>query len=547
MKQPGRAGLLPALSLALLFPGAAHRGRPETRIEREQSLKEFGTPRYPDWPPQPTWGDLISHGNLGSTCDSSSDSSSECGRDLVCRRGICRQCLRDDECPSLHRCVHSPAGARCEHIGRKAWEQAFTDVYEGLCTVIIFFAAAAAAAAGTGGGGMFVPLLTSLSGLKPAQAVPLSQAMILSGSLVNISVFLAQRHPVLLTQPVIDYNCLVLLAPTLFLGVTFGVLVNQMSPQWLLLLLLCLSLGFALWRSGAKGIQQLQKERANPPKPRSGQGSGSGGRAETPRAVNTKEAFLELTNKKAWQLIGVVTVWLLMLCSSGHGIAVCSGRFAVFLAFLSLLLLGCTAMAARRIANEAEEEDAGGIRWVSRDNLWAFVKFPSIGFGAGFLGGLLGLGGGIIMSPVLLEVGMHSEAVQATTAVFVLLSSSLASIQFAVMGQHVWDYVLWYCIVTVLATLLGQHLCEVFVRKSGRYSLITLAIAGVLGASLLGLLIVGTKRVGEDLALGRQMWFSAKRLCSSGGLGIVVVDVLPAQEYPAEFPSWDIQPITPPI
>merc|ERR1719277_541108 len=109
------------------------------------------------------------------------------------------------------------------------------------------------------------------------------------------------------------------------------------------------------------------------------------------------------------------------------------------------------------------------------------MRFPIIAFAAGFLGGLLGLGGGIILSPVLLEVGMHSEAVQATTAVFVFLSSSLATIQFAVLQQHVWHYVLWYGGVTTVATLFGQQLCEVYVRRKKRYSMITLAIAGVLG------------------------------------------------------------------
>mmetsp|Transcript_62614 Transcript_62614/g.183110 ORF Transcript_62614/g.183110 Transcript_62614/m.183110 type:complete len:527 (+) Transcript_62614:82-1662(+) len=495
-------------------------------VERERRLQEFGVARYPDWPPQPTWGDLSTSGRLGATCDADSDAAAQCGVDLVCRNGICRHCINHGECPSLHRCYPMQDGSRCLPIGKKAWEQALADKFEGLCTIIIFFAAALAAAAGTGGGGMFVPLLTSLSGLKPEQAVPLSQVMILSGSIVNISVFLAQRHPKHPSQPVIDYNCVVLLAPMLFLGVTFGVLINQMSPQWLLLLLLCLSLGFALWRSGSKGLKQLRTEQDSLP-------NGSRSPRDTPRPVNQRVVFLELTNKNAWQLIGIVSVWLLMLVSSGHGIAVCSTRFAVFLAVLTLMLVGCTAMAGRYIARVSPELDTvGGMdqlpRWVSRNNLWSFVQFPVIGYGAGFLGGLLGLGGGIIMSPVLLEVGMHSEAVQATTAVFVLLSSSLATIQFAVLGQHVWDYVLWYCAVTVAATLLGQHLCEVFVRKSGRYSLITFAIAAVLGASLLGLLVVGSQRVVDDLSLGRQMWFSAKRLCSGGGLGIVVVDVLPA-------------------
>lgn len=435
----------------------------------------------------------------------------------------------------MHHCVPGGGrGNRCIPIGKKAWEQASSDKWEGLCTFIIFMASALAAAAGTGGGGMFVPLLASLSGLKPEQAVPLSQAMILGGSLVNISVFLAQRHPKAPLHPVIDYTCIVLLAPMLFLGVTLGVLVNQVSPQWLLLVLLCMSLGFALWRTGSKGVKQLFSEG----KAKAPVGSPQ---EDSPAPVNYVDAFVELTNKNAWQVVGTVAVWLLMLASSGHGLAVCSWSFACFLTVLTALLVGCTAMSGRLIARASashKERDSSLPVWVSGDDLWSYARFPLIGFGAGFLGGLLGLGGGMIMSPVLIEVGMHSEAVQATTAVFVLLSSSLATIQFAVLRAHVWDYAIWYGGVTVAGTLLGQYLCDVFVRKSGRYSLITLAIAGVLAGSLLGLLVVGVRRVAEDLALGRQMWFSSARLCTSGGLGIVVVDVLPSQAWPADLPDW---------
>ena len=51
-------------------------------------------------------------------------------------------------------------------------------------------------------------------------------------------------------------------------------------------------------------------------------------------------------------------------------------------------------------------------------------------------------------------------------------------IQFARLGQHVWHYTIWYGAVCTLATILGQYLCDEYVRKRGMYSLITLAITG---------------------------------------------------------------------
>jgi len=455
---------------------------------------------------------------------------------------------------------------QCMRMQKKAWEQAVSDPWHGLCSIIIFLASTLAAAAGTGGGGMFVPLLVALANLSAESAVPLSQFMIFCGSIVNLSCFLGERHPEHLKRPVIDYDCLVLFEPVLTLGVTLGVLCNKMTPQWLLLLLLAMVLGLAFWRTASKAMTQWQKEKKiMQQQPH----------IETPRVhINELDAILELTNRKAWQVIGTVFIWSLMLLCAFHGFDVCSTQFLLFLVGEAVLLVLFT-MATMHLMTRNDpiftplssragtptwyqqtvatisrgaspNAGAPGTRprveevepsmWVDGTDTWSMIKFPLVAFLAGYLGGLLGLGGGMIMSPVLIEVGMHAEAVQATTAVFVFLSSSLATIQFAMLGAHIWHYALWYGAITITGTMLGQYLCNEFVRKHGRYSLITMAISGVLVASLTGLMIVGTARVAEDVIMGKQLWFSTNRLCNSGGLGITTVDVLPSQAWPEDLP-----------
>merc|ERR1740138_1885135 len=169
----------------------------------------------------------------------------------------------------MNKCQKPWAGGSgmCVYVERYAWQEVFSNPFEGVCTFLIFLASALAAAAGTGGGGMFVPLLLSFSSMKAELTVPLSQCMILAGAIINISVFVTQRHPEFPDAPLIDYDCIVLLAPMIFLGVTFGVLLNQVTPQWLLLLLLLMSLGVALWRCLLKGIKQWRDEQMQPDVP----------------------------------------------------------------------------------------------------------------------------------------------------------------------------------------------------------------------------------------------------------------------------------------
>merc|ERR1719409_1772261 len=174
-------------------------------------------------------------------------------------------------------------------------------------------------------------------------------------------------------------------------------------------------------------------------------------------------------------------------------------------------------------------------------------KYPMVAGVAGLLGGLLGLGGGVVMSPVLLEIGMHSEAVQATTAMFVLISSSLASVQYAMLGrfEDTWT-VACYCGLALVGTLAGQWFCEVFVRRRRRFSLITFAITGILLSSFVALLVIGVVQVWHEFSEGNYEAFKFHfgKVCgeSDGILSMYETDSfetfgnrkprIPVREYP---------------
>jgi len=511
---------------------SGHRQQVFKGVRHEHRFQPFGNPRYPDEHPELTWIDLVGHsrGKLGHVCEPGG-SARQCGGKLVCRRGVCRHCVATRECQSLEVCLKTMSGNNlCVPEEKKAWEKVFTDPYHMLCSVLIFFSSVLAAAAGTGGGGIFVPVLILFASLKAETAVPLSQCMIFWGSLCNLVLFVAQRHTTAESQPKIDYDCVVLFEPMLVLGVTFGVLFHRMSPQWFLLLLLCITLIIALWRTASKGFKQraaetlLQQQavelKTSPRDP------------DQFDSLRYFAAISAITSPKSAQIGGIVFVWVLMFLGSFHGLSACTWQFGAFFATMATVLMLCTIVAAFCIITRPEKSPKA-VDWTagSSNSTLGIYTYPAIAFGGGFLGGLLGLGGGVVMSPVLLEVGMHSESVQATTAVIVFISSSLATLQFALLNQIVWHYALWYSSITIVATFLGQHLCEVYVRRTGRYSLITLSIAGVLLFSLVALTFVGSRNVIADYTYGQQMWWSTARLCEGGRLGILDVDVTPAQAW----------------
>merc|ERR1719473_781478 len=128
-------------------------------------------------------------------------------------------------------------------------------------------------------------------------------------------------------------------------------------------------------------------------------------------------------------------------------------------------------------------------------------------FLAGFLGGFLGIGGGLVMGPVLLELGLLPEVSQATTALFVLLSSSLGTAQFVLLGKEMPYFVLWYTFWVAISTIAGQMMSDRIVRVYKRTSFIVFAVCGVVLMSAVMMIWVGAAEVMDNLATGRNMGF----------------------------------------
>ena len=127
--------------------------------------------------------------------------------------------------------------------------------------VLLFIGSALAAGGGLGGGGIFVPLLILVCLLSPKEAVPISQAMIFGGSIVNIYINYNSRHPVVKSRPLIDYDAVLILEPLMLLGTTVGVMLNAISPTWLIVVILVIIIGYGAVRTTTKGIRTFNAER----------------------------------------------------------------------------------------------------------------------------------------------------------------------------------------------------------------------------------------------------------------------------------------------
>lgn len=107
----------------------------------------------------------------------------------------------------------------------------------------------------------------------------------------------------------------------------------------------------------------------------------------------------------------------------------------------------------------------------------------TVGGFAGFIGGLLGLGGGFIIAPLLMEMGYPTKEAAATTAYIVTFSSFSGFLGHMAEGRI--DP--WLAVVTVVAVIAGSQLGAWFMSKKAKpawvrkiYGVVLLGVAAKL-------------------------------------------------------------------
>ena len=106
-------------------------------------------------------------------------------------------------------------------------------------------------------------------------------------------------------------------------------------------------------------------------------------------------------------------------------------------------------------------------------------------FFAGMLSGILGIDGGIIMSPLFLSMNMEAQVVAATNQYIGMVSSLSVTLQNMYSGQLNYSYFAFTGIFILVSAVLGLTSVNNIVKKNGRSSIIIFTISFVLLASFI--------------------------------------------------------------
>ncbi|KAF0714791.1 Aste57867_3697 [Aphanomyces stellatus] len=145
------------------------------------------------------------------------------------------------------------------------------------------------------------------------------------------------------------------------------------------------------------------------------------------------------------------------------------------------------------------------------------VVFPIYCVLAGIAAGLLGIGGGMVKGPVMLENGILPPVQASTASYMILFTSSATTLLFAIAGmfpgQLQFDYVGWFAMVGFFGGLFGQKVVGYLLKKYNRTSILVYILAFTIGLSTLCMSYIGAQTALRDFARGVDLGFSG--LCAA--------------------------------
>ncbi|CAN6441672.1 unnamed protein product [Victoria cruziana] len=387
-----------------------------------------------------------------------------------------------------------------------------------LGSIIGFFGAAFGSVGGVGGGGIFLPMLTLIIGFDAKSSTAISKCMIVGAAGSTVYYNMRLRHPTL-PLPIIDYDLALLFQPMLMLGISIGVAFNVVFADWMVTVLLIIIFIITSTKAFRRGVETWKKESKTKKTVKAAKENGSEEGSAAPcnnvktdgKGGDRADSILDNIYWKELVILSLLWVAFLAFQISKNYTRTCSPLYWVFNLLQFPVAIGVSLYEAvslykgrRTIASKGGEPKNWKIHQLF---LHCFV-----GMIAGVVGGLLGLGGGFILGPLFLELGIPPQVASATATFAMTFSSSMSVIEYYLLKRFPVPYALYFFAVATVAALAGQHVARKVINFLGRASLIIFILASTIFVSAISLGGVGISHMVHKIQTHRYMGF--ENLCS---------------------------------
>jgi uncharacterized membrane protein YfcA len=198
------------------------------------------------------------------------------------------------------------------------------------------------------------------------------------------------------------------------------------------------------------------------------------------------------------------------------GIGRCSGAFwFVFISFAAFLIIF-----AKVIYNKIREDEekrvfignADEFRIGSEKTSQSINKILVLCFIGGIISGMLGVGGGVVMTPLMLELDILPKVASSTSNFLLVFTASAGSLLFIISKQLIWDHAIFYAALCAVASVVGSIYISDYIKRTNKTSILIYTLFYLMIISLIILPINGIKHAYYDIKSGFNI-FQFKSFC----------------------------------
>lgn len=373
------------------------------------------------------------------------------------------------------------------------------DIHDISLFVSIFFVIILATISGIGGGGILIPLYMLIGEFDILNATALTVLTIVCNSFVKMIILFNKRNPKAIKRYLIDYTPILLIVP--FDGNTsfIGLIISTIVPKWFIIISILIVLGFIFYKTLMKAIYQYKEEKTQ--------------KYKDNKLVYIDGISLYINHNQYNQTINLQyngdtnknrTIYIFLLCISFGLITLftsiknmfdsCSHMYYIIYSIQFVVMILWGVFIINFIVRDYNNKISTNFQLLENDIKWNYktgFQYAIVSSITGLLSTYLGIGGGMILAPFMLHIGMTPEVVAATSSVTTFFSSVITTLQYLNANRIPKDYGIAIMILSIIYTLIALKITKFIMQKYKKRSFITITLSLLIGVSMLLLLING--------------------------------------------------------
>lgn len=395
-----------------------------------------------------------------------------------------------------------------------------------LVCIIIFLISILTTITGIGGGALLVPMFMLINNFSTNTAVPLSVSTILGSTVVRIVFFYKRDHPKVSGRNLIYYFPILIIVPFISNTNFVGTILADLLPNLVTIIMILLLLGYTFVKTLINGINKLRMEKRENKLSKIDQESSSKLNLSKMSYIEFDGLNFSLTkikledrkvhnnakdNMKKNIIIMVILLTISLLASAftlaRTPFSTCGWQFGVLVATQELVIVGIGIGLCFYIRKEIKTWQDNNYLTTDSDiifslkNIIKIIIFSSI---TGMLATYIGLGGGSIIAPLLIDLGISPDVMVATSAAATLFSSLISTLTYIIQSKLLLIYAAVYLIFSISGSIVGILILKKIGKKYQSYIIFLLCLTFVVSTILLilNITIGSNSNIFTDITFG---------------------------------------------